>query len=80
MPTTDHSDFSLVAGDDWRIVGTPQTLIRFQTLLPVASENVHLPGWRPWPNQNMIPVDDGNCLSFRPHAGRLLQVAPAAGS
>ena len=39
MPTTDHSDFSLVAGDDWRIVGTPQTLIRFQTLLPVGSEN-----------------------------------------
>ena len=39
MPTIDHSDFRLVAGDDWRIVGTPHTLVRFQTLLPVGSEN-----------------------------------------
>ena len=33
MPTIDHSDFRLVAGDDWRIVETPHTLVRFQTPL-----------------------------------------------
>ena len=30
------------------------------------------------PNQNMIPFDDRNCLPFRPHGVRLLQVPPAA--
>jgi len=47
MPTIDHSDFRLVAGDDWRIVGTPHTLVRFQTPLPVSSENSNCLGNRP---------------------------------
>jgi hypothetical protein len=39
---------------------------------------LHPPEWRLFPNQNMIPFDDRNCLPFRPHGVRLLQVATAA--
>ena len=39
---------------------------------------LHPPEWRLFSNQNMIAIDDRNCLPSRPHAVRLHEVAAAA--
>jgi hypothetical protein len=79
---------TIASGASSKRVGSPRTRSRLRIWPPNSASRasasacrfrkLHPPEWRLFPNQNMIPFDDRNCLSFRSYGVRLLQVATAA--
>jgi hypothetical protein len=50
----------------------PNWLLDLRKDIPTCRfRKLHLPEWRLFPNQNMIPFDDYYRLPFRPHGVRI---------